>query len=176
MVASTVVQPDPLPGAQSEVQADTADRDTAPAEPTPLSTPIDVRGAALVLIALVACAYALHWAGAVLIPVLLGLMASYALSPAVDRLQRWHIPRALGTAVLLVAVVCGLGSTADTLSDDAAALVEALPDAAQKVRDSLRVTRGTSESSIQKVPRAAEKLEAAAEESGPARHRQPVRA
>lgn len=54
------------------------------------------------------------------------------------------------------------------LSDDAAALVESLPDAAQKVRDSLRVTRGTSEGPIQKVQRAAEKLEAVAEESGSA--------
>ncbi len=168
MVARTDVQAAPPPGVPPEAQADTADRDTAPAEPAHLHTPIDVRGLALVVIALVACAYALRWASAVFIPVLLGLMASYALSPAVDHLQGWHIPRALGAAVLLVAVVCGLGSTAYTLSDDAAALVESLPDAAQKFRDSLRVTRGTSEGPIQKVQRAAEKLEAAAEESGSA--------
>ncbi len=168
MVASTDVKPDHLPGAPSEARADTADGALPPAEPTQLRAPVDVRGAALVVISLVACAYALHWASAVFIPVLLGLMSSYALSPAVDQLKRWHIPRALGAAVLLVAVVGGLASTAYRLSDDAAALIEALPDAAQKVRDSLRVTRGTSEGPIQKVQRAAEKLEAAAEESGSA--------
>lgn len=64
--------------------------------------------------------------------------------------------------------MCALGSTAYTLSDDAAALVESLPGAAQKVRDSLRLTRGTSEGPIQKVQRAAEKLVAAAEDSGSA--------
>ena len=102
------------------------------------------------------------------IPVLLGGMSSYALSPAVDRLHRWHIPRALGAAVLLVAVACGLGSMAYSLSDDAAALVESLPDAAQKVRESLRVKGDASESPMQKVQRAAAKLEEAADDSGSA--------
>jgi len=133
-----------------------------------LHMPIDVRSVSLVVIALFVSVYGLHWAGAVFIPVLLGVMSSYALSPAVDRLQRWHIPRALGAAVLLVAVVCGLGSMAYSLSDDAAALVESLPDAAQKVREALRVTSGTPEGPMQKVQRAAAKLEEAADESGSA--------
>jgi len=139
-----------------------------PAEPTRvhLHMPVDVRSVSLVVIALLASVYALHWASAVFIPLLLGVMLSYALSPAVDRLQHWHIPRALGAAVLLVGLVCGLASMAYSLSDDAAALVESLPDAAQKVRESLRVTQGASESPIQKVQRAAAKLEEAAEESG----------
>lgn len=142
--------------------------DAAPAEPARvhLHMPIDVRSVSLVVLALLACVYALHWASAVVIPLLLGVMASYALSPAVDRLQRWHVPRALGAAMLLVAVVCGLGSTVYSLSDDAAALVESLPDAAQKVRESLRITRGAPEGTIQKVQRAATKLEEAADESG----------
>ena len=133
-----------------------------------LHMPIDVRSVSLVVIALFVSVYGLHWGGAVFIPVLLGVMSSYALSPAVDRLQRWHIPRALGAAVLLVAVVCGLGSMAYSLSDDAAALVESLPDAAQKVREALRVTSGTPEGPMQKVQRAAAKLEEAADESGSA--------
>ena len=142
--------------------------DAEPAEPAlvHLHMPIDVRSVSLVVIALLASVYALKWASAVFIPVLLGVMSSYALSPAVDRLQRWHIPRALGAAMLLVAVVCGLGSMAYSLSDDAAALVESLPDAAQKVRESLRVTSGTPEGPMQKVQRAAAKLEEAADESG----------
>ena len=38
--------------------------------------------------------FAMHWASAVLIPLMLGVMTSYALSPVVDRLQRWRVPRA----------------------------------------------------------------------------------
>jgi predicted PurR-regulated permease PerM len=131
-----------------------------------LHMPIDVRSASLAVIALVASVYALHWASAVFIPLLLGLMFSYVLSPAVDRLQRWHIPRALGAAVLLFAVLGGLGSMAYSLSDGATALAESLPDAAQKLRQSLRALPGAPESPMEKVQRAGAKLEQVAEESG----------
>jgi predicted PurR-regulated permease PerM len=60
----------------------------------------------------------------VFIPLLLGVMFSYVLSPAVDRLQHWHIPRALGAAVLLFAVLGGHGSMVYSLSDSATALAE----------------------------------------------------
>ena len=61
-----------------------------------LHMPIDVRSVSLAVIAALAGVYALHWAAAVFIPLLLGLLLSYSLSPMVDRLQRWHVPRALG--------------------------------------------------------------------------------
>lgn len=131
-----------------------------------LHTPIDVRSASLAVLALVASVYALHWASAVFIPLLLGIMFSYVLSPAVDRLQRWHIPRALGAAVLLFAVLGGLGSMVYSLSDGATALAESLPDAAQKLRQSLRALPGAPESAMEKVQKAGAKLEQVAEESG----------
>jgi predicted PurR-regulated permease PerM len=49
------------------------------------------------------------WARAVFIPLMLGVMISYALSPPVNLMQKWHIPRAIGAAVLL-AIVGGTGS------------------------------------------------------------------
>jgi predicted PurR-regulated permease PerM len=128
--------------------------------------PVDVRSTSLALLALLATLFALRWASAVFIPLLLGVMTSYALSPAVDRLQHWHIPRAIGAALLLLVVLGGLGYTAYSLSDDATALVESLPDAAQKLRESLRTERGAPEGAIEKVQRAAAKLEQAAEERG----------
>jgi predicted PurR-regulated permease PerM len=131
-----------------------------------LHMPIDVRSASLAVLALVASVYALHWASAVFIPLLLGIMFSYVLSPAVDRLQRWHIPRALGAAAVLFAVLGGLGSMVYSLSDGATALAESLPDAAQKLRQSLRALPGAPESPMEKVQRAGAKLEQVAEESG----------
>ncbi|MDM0071707.1 AI-2E family transporter [Variovorax sp. J31P207] len=135
------------------------------AEPVHLHTPVDVRSASLAVIALVASVYALHWASAVFI-LLLGIMFSYVLSPAVDRLQRWHIPRALRAAVLLFAVLGGLGFTVYSLSDGATALAESLPDAAQKLRQSLRALPGAPESAMEKVQKAGAKLEQVAEETG----------
>jgi len=131
-----------------------------------LHMPIDVRSVSLAVIAVLASAFAVQWGSAVFIPLLLGVISSYALSPAVDRLQRWRIPRALGAAAVLVAVVCGLGSMAYSLSDDAAALLESLPAAAEKLRGSLRAARGAPEGPMEQVQRAAAKLEQAAEESG----------
>jgi predicted PurR-regulated permease PerM len=99
----------------------------------------------------------------VLIPLLLGLMLSYALSPVVDRLHRWRLPRVLGAAVVLIAVVSGFGSLIYTLSDDAATLLQSLPQAAQKLGQALRPTRGAPVSTIDKVQEAATRLEQAAE-------------
>ncbi len=145
-------------------------QDAVPAEPVGvhLNKPVDVRSVSQALLAFLVSVYMLHWASAVFIPLLLGVMCSYTLSPAVERLQRWRVPRSIGTAVLLVAVLGGLGLIVYSLNDEATALVESLPDAAQKVQESLRAPRGASESSIQKVQRAASKLEEAAEASGSA--------
>ena len=141
-------------------------------EPEPerlhLHMPIDVRSASIVLIALLASVFVLRWASAVFIPLLLGLMFSYALSPAVDRLQRWHIPRALGAALLLIAILGGSGWMAYSLSDDATALVESLPEAAQRLRQSVRAKSGAREGAIEKMQKAATQIEQAAEESGSA--------
>jgi predicted PurR-regulated permease PerM len=133
-----------------------------------LHMPIDVRSVSLAVLALLASVYALHWASAVFIPLLLGMMVSYALSPLVERLQRWRLPRALGSALLLSALVGSLGWIAYSLSDDAVALSDSLPDAAQKLRESLQARRGAPESSIDKMQRAAAKLEQAAAESSTA--------
>ena len=148
--AQTVAVPVPLPG------------------PVHFQMPIDVRSASLALLAALASVFVLHWAAAVFIPLLLGVLLSYAMSPVVDRLQRWHVPRALGAGVLLVTMLCGLGAGAWAMADDAAALVESLPEAAQKLGQALRAKRDAPESTMQKVQRAAARLEQAAEESGSA--------
>jgi len=145
-----------------------------PLEPEPepervhLRMPVDVRSASLALLAALACVYTLHWAAAVFIPLLLALMFSYALSPIVDRLARWHLPRWLGAAAVMLSALGGLGTTVHAFGDDAAAMVESLPDAAQKLRDSLRMQRGAPQGAMEKVQNAATRLEQAAEESGAA--------
>jgi predicted PurR-regulated permease PerM len=140
--------------------------DIAAPEPVSLSTPINVRSVSLAVIAVLACIYVLHWASAVFIPLLLGLLSSYALSPVVSLLQRWRIPRVLGAAAVLIAVVGGLGSMFYSISDDAATLIESLPEAAQKVREAVRATPGEPDGAMEKMQQTAERLEQAARESG----------
>lgn len=145
-------------------------RTAAEADAPTVSIPahVNVRSASLALIALLGSVYALHWASAVFIPLLLGLMTSYALSPVVNRLHRWRVPRALAAVLVLVSAVGGFGSMVYSVSDDASAMVESLPTAVDKLRQALRPARGAPPSTLEKVQQAASKLEQAAAESGSA--------
>jgi len=133
-----------------------------------LHMPVDVRSASLIVLAVLAGIYTLHWASAVFIPLMLGLMLSYAFSPIVDRLERWHLPRAIGAFALLASIVGGTGWIGYALADDATTLIETLPVAAQKLRLALRpAARGpTAPGAIDQMQKAAAELERAAEESG----------
>jgi len=128
--------------------------------------PVDLRSVSLAVLAVLAVVFALHWARAVFIPLMLGVMISYALSAPVNLMQKWHIPRVIGAAVLLLAIVGGTGSAVYSFSDDAAELIEALPEAARKLRVALLDERGTSEGTMEIMQKAATQLEQAASESG----------
>jgi predicted PurR-regulated permease PerM len=124
--------------------------------------PVDVRSASLALLAALACLYTLYWAKAVFIPVLLGLLSSYALTPVVDILERLRIPRAIASAVLLLSIVAGLGWTAYKLSDDASELIASLPEVAQKFRQTMQRPDGTTTqpaTPLDQVQQAATELE-----------------
>jgi len=131
-----------------------------------LRAPVDVYSFSLALLTVLAVIFVLHWASAVFIPLMLGVMISYALSPPVNLMQKWRIPRAIGAAVLLLSIVGGTGSLVYSLSDDAAKLIETLPDAVQKIRLARLKERGTSEGTMENVQKTATQLEQAASETG----------
>jgi predicted PurR-regulated permease PerM len=79
-------------------------------------------------------------------------------------MQRWRIPRALGAAVLLLGIIGASGSLMYSLSDDATALIDSLPEAAQRLRLSLRGPREAPPGTIDNVQKAATELERAADE------------
>jgi len=136
-------------------------------EPVPLvlRIPVDVYSISLALLAVLAVVFVLHWARAIFIPLMMGVMISYALSPPVNLLQKWRIPRAIGAAVLLLGIVGGTGSLVYSLSDDAVRLIETLPDAAQKIRLARLKERGKPEGTMEHVQKAATQLERAASET-----------
>ncbi|MBW8831674.1 MAG: AI-2E family transporter [Burkholderiales bacterium] len=147
------VAPDPLPSEEAPEP-----------ERVLLHMPVGVRSVSLAVLAVLATVFALHWASAVFIPLMLGITFSYALTPIVDRMARVRIPRAIGAALLMTSMLGGVGWTAYALSDDATTLIESLPDAAQKVRLALRAKRNRSETAMDKMQRAATQLEQAAQE------------
>ena len=133
-----------------------------------LHMPVDVRSTSMIFIASLLGLYALRWAAPIVIPVLMGLLFSYALTPVVDRIVRLGVPRALGAAVVMVALVGGAGWGAWSLTDQANNLIESLPNAAQKVRDTLHPRlRDPSPSTMDQVQKAAATIAQAADSSKP---------
>jgi predicted PurR-regulated permease PerM len=120
---------------------------------------------ALAVLALLGTVFMLHWASAIFIPLMLGLTFSYALRPLVDRLQALHLPRPLAAALLMTALAAGTGWTAYAISDDTVAFAESLPAVAQKIRQAARDQRRQPDTTMDKVQRAADQLEQAAQES-----------
>ena len=97
-----------------------ATADPAPANPDTadqpsqvlLHVPVNVRSMSLVVLAVLAVLATLRWAAPFFIPLMLGIMFSYALSPVVDAVERWRIPRALSAAR------CPLGIQRSTRAPD----------------------------------------------------------
>lgn len=120
---------------------------------------VDDCSIALTVLAVIAVVFALHWAQAVFIPLMLGVMISYALSPPVNLMQRWHVPRTIGAGLLLLAIVGGAGSAVYSLGEEASDMIETLPAAVAKLRGALLSGKGTAEGPMEKVQRAASELE-----------------
>jgi predicted PurR-regulated permease PerM len=108
----------------------------------------------------------LRWAKEVFIPLMFGLMLSYALSPIVDALQRLRIPRAISAGVLILVLLGSAGVSIYAFSDDANALMDSLPAATTKLREAVRA-RTSHGASFTNVQKAAAQLEQAAAEAGP---------
>ncbi|RZJ12790.1 MAG: AI-2E family transporter, partial [Haliea sp.] len=107
-------------------------------------------------------------ASAFFIPLLISVMFSYALSPLVDAMARMKIPRALSAAVLILGILGSMGLSVYAFSDDANELIESLPEATQKLRDTLRKRSNEPANALDSVQKAATQLEQAAAEASPA--------
>jgi predicted PurR-regulated permease PerM len=148
-VAQPVVNEASVPAADAEAVA-------APALP---DSRIHIAAGLLVVLALVA---ALYLARGFFVPLLIGILASYALHPLVDWLAAWRLPRSVGAALVLAMVVGSFSWIGFAMSDDATALIEKLPEAARKLRQDLNTARLGAPTALQNVQQAAKELQAAA--------------
>jgi predicted PurR-regulated permease PerM len=121
---------------------------------------------ALGVIAVIALVAALYFARAFFVPLLIGMLASYALHPLVDWLEEWRVPRTVGAAVVLVALVGGLSWMTFSLRDDATAMFVKLPEAARKLRQNLSAAPNSAPTALQNMKEAAKEIEGAAADAG----------
>jgi predicted PurR-regulated permease PerM len=125
------------------------------------------RNVPLILLAIFATIFVIDWAQPVLIPLVLGLIISYALAPIVDRLEKHGIPRALSAGLLLLTIVVGVAATVISLRDEAVNLIETLPEAVEKIQAAAKKEWSGSGATIERVQKAADEIERAAEEAAP---------
>jgi len=123
------------------------------------------RNLALGILAGIALVAALYLARAFFIPLLIGILASYALRPVVDWLQARRVPRAAGAALVMAALVGGMVWVGHALSDDTAAMIETLPEAARKLRQTMSESRASGKSPLQNMQEAANEIQGAAAEA-----------
>jgi predicted PurR-regulated permease PerM len=139
-------------------------------EPLPVAIDVkEVRSMSLMpltigicILAIIAFVAALYLARAFFVPLFIGIFATYALHPIVDWLKACHIPRAIAAALVVIGLVGGMGWVAVSLTDDAEAMLEKLPETAAKLRKNLTTQKAKSPTALQNVQKAATELERAA--------------
>jgi predicted PurR-regulated permease PerM len=105
----------------------------------------------------------LKYAAEALVPFVLSGLLFYALDPAVDALERWRVPRALGAALMLGMALTGAGTLVYSLQDDVAKVIRELPDGARRLRTSLR--RDGDSSTLDAIREATKEIDKTAAEA-----------
>ena len=133
---------------------------------TTVAGPIGIRSLSLTVIAIVAAIFALQYGQQFFIPLVISVLVSYALDPIVSWITKRGVARSLAAAVVLLLVVGSIGVSAYSLRDEAATIVQQLPEAAQRLRAALRKDRRANRGgTIEQVQKAASELSQAANEA-----------
>ena len=146
---------------------------TEPVVPT-VSMPVDARGIALTVLAVIAVVCALELAQAFFVSLLLGILIAYTLNPLVAYLERIRIPRVAGTVIVMVGVMGALGFGAYSLRGQVQTIIEQLPEAARTFSTALARVRTNPAGNMQKMQSAAAEVEKATTQAagGPAAPKQ----
>ena len=122
---------------------------------------VNVKNLSLAIMATLVSIAALRLGSGIFVPLMMGVVLSYALTPVVDRLVKWHVPRSLGAAIVVFGLCGALGWLGYRYADDARALIDSLPEAAEKLARSMASDTGgpNQPSALEKVEMAAVKLQ-----------------
>ena len=140
----------------AQANQETSPPGSCPAEPTAVNTPMDMRSLATTLLAILALIFALRWAQDILVPFFICILVSYTLSPLVTWMNRLKIPRAVGSALLLTAIIVGAGLLIYPFSEEGAVALEKLPKSVEKFSRALSSLG--QKHSIQKAMEAAREI------------------
>src|SRR5262245_59973940 len=98
----------------------------------------------------------MRFAAPLLLPIVLSVMLFYMLDPIVDALQRWHVPRLLGSLVVVFGLVGALSASATFLWPQIDSVLMKVPAGTDQLRRSFRQQRRVQgDSALERIQAAA---------------------
>jgi predicted PurR-regulated permease PerM len=107
--------------------------------PTPLAD--TTLRKAIILLSILAVGTLLYFAQDVFIPVAVALFLALLLTPAVDRLQRWRVPRVLAVAIVLIVVFAAAAAAVNAVWTPATEWLARAPQTMRKIDPRLKPLR-----------------------------------
>ncbi len=153
---------DALPTIVPEAEGRQAVLPSTPGLPIPT---IESRGAWIVTLAVLATLFALQMAAAFVIPIVVAVLLAYALDPVVSFLQRIRVPRWLGAALVMSALLAAGVFGIYALRGQAQAIIDQVPAVVKKVSRAVDVFDSGPGLGLDNVRRAADALQRATDQA-----------
>jgi len=123
---------------------------------------INMRSMSLITLTSIATLYFIDWAQAVLLPLVVAVLISYALEPLVAAINRLKVPRPLAAAVVLILLIGIIAGASIPLKQEAMAMLDKIPVAIEQFQQNEARRPKDGESMMEKAQSAAKKIEATA--------------
>ncbi len=124
------------------------------------------------VLATLACVAFLSWAQSFLIPLMLGIVISYALTPLVAWLEAIRIPRSIGTVIVIGSVIGGMFLGAYSLRGQVQTIIDQVPEAATQFAAGTSHMQLSRAGNLKTIQDAATKVEKATSQAAGAAPRQ----
>ncbi|MBK1886598.1 AI-2E family transporter [Marinobacter sp. DY40_1A1] len=145
---------------QSKFSPSNADINEIPAKA--LIEAVNIRSISLVVLTSIASLFFISWAQAVLLPLTVAVLISYALDTLVSTLDRLRIPRPLSAAIILVSLLSVIAAASIPLQREAMAILDKVPVAISDFQRNEARSPKQEEGLIDKAQAAAKKIEESA--------------
>ena len=157
---------DPAAGDDNESRLAAERSGSASADMSPVDVPVTgpptaARNLPLLVLAALACVVFLSWAQSFLVPLILGIVISYALTPLVGWLETARIPRSIGTVTVMAGVIGALCLGAYSLRGQVQTIIDQVPEAATQFADGISRVQLSRAGNLKTIQDAAAKVEKA---------------
>jgi predicted PurR-regulated permease PerM len=116
--------------AQTAEHSGSAAVDASPVDFPPSRPPLAAKNLPLLVLTTLACVASLSWAQSFLVPLMFGIVISYALTPLVAWLDAVRIPRSIGTVIVMGSMIGGMCLGAYSLRGQVQTVIDQVPEAA----------------------------------------------